>query len=127
VLLLERRVGVHAAPGELVFPSDALVAVRLAFDAVLGRVCRFGEQANDLEELASDVLLTPIGRKADCLANFELMGFHRTSQQHLALLCDLCGAPDQALTVADGPQRGLDDILGTGPNSTAARDEIARF
>jgi hypothetical protein len=41
---------------ELVFPNNALVAVDLAFDAVL----RFRETANDLEEFVSGVVLTPI-------------------------------------------------------------------
>jgi len=64
---------------KLVFPNDALTSVRLAFEAVLGRVSCFGEQANDVEELASGVFLIPIGRKADRLTNRELMGRHRTS------------------------------------------------
>ena len=69
----------HSHFGKLVFPNDALTAVRLAFEAVLGRVSCFGEQANDIEELASGVFLIPIGRKADRLTNRELMGRHRTS------------------------------------------------
>src|SRR5262249_32880564 len=65
---------------KLVFPNDALVAVRLAFDAVLEYVPCFGEQANDLEERPLCVLLMRIGEKADRLANGELAGCHCTSQ-----------------------------------------------
>jgi hypothetical protein len=82
-LLLKRMVGVHA-PVELVFPHDALATIRLTFDAVLGRASRFREQTNDLEEIASGVLLALIRPKADRLANSELVRCHRTSQ-HLAL------------------------------------------
>jgi len=60
----------------LVFPNDALVAVSSAFDAILARLAGFREQANDLKEFASNVLLTPIGRKADRLANHKLARCH---------------------------------------------------
>jgi len=76
-------IGVHT-PGELVFPHHALATIRLTLDAVLGRASRFREQANNLEEIASGVLLALIRPKADPLANSELVRCHRTSQ-HLAL------------------------------------------
>jgi hypothetical protein len=45
------------------------MAVNLVFNAVLARISRFREQANDLEELASGVLLAPVRRKPDRLAD----------------------------------------------------------
>jgi hypothetical protein len=92
--------------GELVFSNDALLAVDLAFDAVLGRVSRFREPANNLKEIAFGMLLTLIWRKVNRLAHRKLVRCHRSSHYYLGLMRVSRGAPDQALAVPDGPQRG---------------------
>jgi hypothetical protein len=74
------------------------MAVNLAFNAVLARISRFREQANDLEELASGVCLAPVRRKPDRLADRRLVNCHRTSQPS-RVLAYLFGALDQLLTV----------------------------
>jgi hypothetical protein len=65
---------------KLVFSNDTLATVDLALDAVLERASCFGEEANDLEEVAFGVLLLliPVGRKVDLLANGKLVHCHPT-------------------------------------------------
>jgi hypothetical protein len=74
---------------QLIFPDNALTAVRLAFYAVLDPIPCFGEQANDTEKLAPAVFLIPIGGKADRLANREFGRRHRTSLP--IVFTDSCG------------------------------------
>jgi hypothetical protein len=68
---------------ELIFSDDALVAVGLAFNAVLEHIPCFGEQANDFEDPPFCVFLMPIRRIPHCLANGKFMGGHRISQHNV--------------------------------------------
>jgi hypothetical protein len=61
---------------DLIFPNDALMAVRLALDAVLKRVTCLGELSNNLVATLSSAIFTQTGRKSQDLPNGKFMGSH---------------------------------------------------
>jgi hypothetical protein len=66
-------ISIFSRSSELVLPNDALLAVRLALDAILERIRCFRQQANDFEACPFHVFLMPIRRKGDRLTNCKFV------------------------------------------------------
>jgi hypothetical protein len=71
------RTSLSSSSGELVFPDNAFMAVKLALYPILKNAGGFGQQANDLEaSSAAAAVLVSIGREANGLSNRKLVCRH---------------------------------------------------
>src|SRR5579862_7309109 len=68
-------------PFELVFEDDPLMAVRLAFDAVLRGVALLGQQPHDRVAPARRAVVAPIRRELHGLADRKLVFGHKPSPE----------------------------------------------